>query len=144
MITRNPFTDLKSSDQANPSRFRFVTPDEASQVIKACPDAQWRLLFALSRYAGLRCPSEHLGLRWEDIDWGRGRITVRSPKTAHHPGGESRETPLFPELLPYLREVFEQAEPGTEFVITRYRNGRTNLRTQLLRIIKRAGLKPWP
>lgn len=33
---------------------------------------------------------------------------------------------------------------GTEFVITRYRGGNTNLRTQLLRIINRAGLKPWP
>ena len=52
--------------------------------------------------------------------------------------------PIFPELLPYLREVFEQAEPGTEYVITRYRERNCNLRTQLERIIKRAGLEPWP
>ena len=32
----------------------------------------------------------------------------------------------------------------TEFVITRYRDSNANLRTQLQRIIKRAGLKPWP
>ena len=31
-----------------------------------------------------------------------------------------------------------------EYVITRYRETRQNLRTQLCRIIKRAGLKPWP
>ncbi len=29
---------------------------------------QWRLIFALSRYGGLRCPSEHLALRWGHID----------------------------------------------------------------------------
>ena len=52
--------------------------------------------------------------------------------------------PLFPELRPYLEDVFEQAAPGAEYVITRYRNTNVNLRTQLLRIIKLAGLKPWP
>ena len=51
---------------------------------------------------------------------------------------------MFPELRPYLEEVWEQAEPGTEWVITRYRGDDTNLRTQLQKIIKRAGLTPWP
>ncbi len=61
---------------------------------------------------------EHLGLKWGDIDWDKGRMIVRSPKTAHHIGHDSRLVPLFPELLPYLREVFEQAEPGTEYAIS--------------------------
>lgn len=69
---------------------------------------------------------------------------MRSPKTAHHPGGESRVIPLFPELRPHLEAVFDQAEPGTEYVITRYRAANSNLRTQFLRIIKRAGEEPWP
>ncbi len=51
---------------------------------------------------------------------------------------------MFPELYPHLRDCFEQAEPGAEYVITRYRNTNANLRTQLQRIIKRAGLTPWP
>ena len=37
-----------------------------------------------------------------------------------------------------------QRPPGTEYLITRYRSGNANLRTQLERIIRRAGLKPWP
>ena len=49
-------------------------------MIDNCPDAQWRLLFALSRFGGLRCPSEHLGLRWGDVDWERKRIMVHSPR----------------------------------------------------------------
>jgi integrase len=113
-------------------------------VIAACPDAEWRLIFALSRYGGLRCPSEHLALRWGDIDWERNRMRVPSPKTEHHPGGESRIVPIYPELRPYLEEVWEQAKPGTEYVITRYRETNVNLRSRLLDIIWSAGIKEWP
>ena len=52
--------------------------------------------------------------------------------------------PIFPELYPYLQDAFDQAEPGETHLITRYRNTNANLRTQLLRIIKKAGLNPWP
>ena len=34
-------------------------------------------------------------------------------------------------------------EPGTVYFINRYRGGDVNLRTQLLRIIRKAGLQPW-
>ena len=37
-----------------------------------------------------------------------------------------------------------QADEGTEYVITRYRDANANLRTQLQRIIRKAGLTPWP
>ena len=89
-------------------------------------------------------PSEALQLRWGDIHWDQGRFTVTSSKTEHHEGHETRQVPIFPELLPHLREAFEQAEPGAEFCITRYRDQKVNLRTRLLWIIKRAGLQPWP
>jgi len=65
-------------------------------------------------------------------------------RNEHHIGGASRLVPLFPELLPYLREVFEEASPGDVYVITRYRASNCNLRTHLHHIIHRAGLKPWP
>ena len=55
--------------QANKAREFFVTHEMPTKVLEACPDAEWRLLFALSRFAGLRCPSEHLALRWADINW---------------------------------------------------------------------------
>ena len=144
LIPDNPFSDVKSAVRANRDRFHFVTTEDAEKVLAACPCAQWRLLFALGRYGGLRCPSEHLSLRWGDVDWEHDRMTVRSPKTEHHVGGESRVIPLFPELRPYLEECFDLAAPGTEYVITRYRDTNANLRTQLLRIIQRAGLQAWP
>ena len=156
LIAENPFGDMKGINvQSNRTRDYFVSRDEADAVLKACPDAQWQLLFALSRYGGLRCPSEHLGLRWGDVDWERGRITVRSPKTEHHEGKGERVMPLFPELRPYLQAVRDELESDPTFdpkanpisklpIITRYRDANANLRTQLYKIIRRAGLKPWP
>lgn len=145
LIVENPFADMKGVGvKANPSRLYFVKPDDAQRVLEACPDHEWRLLFALARYGGLRTPSESLGLRWQDIDWEHGRMTVRSPKTEHHDGKESREVPIFPELRPHLEAAWDAAEPGAVFVVTRYRDASQNLRTQLQRIIERAGVKPWP
>jgi hypothetical protein len=137
----------KDSRPPHRERFYFVTREETQKVIEACPDAEWRLIVALARYGGLRCPSEHFALRWRDIDWEHDKIRVASPKTEHHPGGESRVIPLFPELRPYLEEAFEQAKPGVEYVLgPHYRNDATNvnLRSRLLDIIWRAGLKEWP
>lgn len=140
----NPFEGMAATVRADKARMFFVTGDMAQKVIDACPDAQWRLLFALSRYGGLRCPSEHLALKWADVDWEHNRIRVPSPKTAHHEGGDCRIIPLFAELRPYLQQAFDDAEPGTEYVITRYRDAASNLRTQLSRIIRKAGLEVWP
>jgi len=101
-------------------------------------------MFALARFGGLRTPSETLRLRWSDIDWAGNRFTVHASKTEHHAGGGVRIVPLFPELLPHLRDAFEAADDETEYVVTRYRDAGVNLRTQLERIIKRAGLTAWP
>jgi len=144
IVTSNPFSGLKSSAKGNDKRLYFLSVQDAEKILEACPDAQWRLIFALARFGGLRTPSEMLLLRWTDVDWDRGRFTVHSPKTEHQSGGDSRVVPIFPELRPLLMQAFEEAEPGTEYVITRYRTTGVNLRTQLMRILARAGLKPWP
>ncbi len=155
LVGRNPFAKMKgTSVLMNRTRDYFVTREEAAAVLEACPDTQWRLLFALSRYGGLRCPSEHFALKWGDINWDRERITIRSPKTAHHGDGhEQRIMPLFPELKPYLEkakaEFLEDFDPKVERfseqpVITIACDTGKNFRTRLMRIIGRAGLKPWP
>ncbi len=144
LIPSSPFEDLNATIQENRERMYFVSTAEIETVLAACPDTQWELIVALSRYGGLRCPSEHLALTWADVDWERDRITVSSPKTEHHHGKAYRTIPLFAELKPILETAFEQAAPGTKHIITRYRDTNSNLRTQFLRIIRRAGLQPWP
>ncbi|HEY2837801.1 MAG TPA: site-specific integrase, partial [Pirellulales bacterium] len=151
LIGSNPFEDvtIKSS---MPDKSYFVTPAEIATVIEAAPDHHWRLIIALARWGGLRTPSETLSLRWQDIDWERSRINVQSPKTERFANKGSRVIPLFPELLPYLRDSFDAAEDGAVYVVNpRYRKGLQrdrgwrdcNLRNMMLLILKRAGVKPW-
>src|SRR6185312_13011966 len=104
----------------------------------------WRLIFSLARFAGLRCNSELLALRWVDVLWDKNRMVVHAPKTEHHADGGIRLVPIAPELLPYLERGFEEAGEGQEYVITRTRDTNKNLGALLMKIIKRAGIKPWP
>lgn len=129
--------------RGNKAQEFFITRDMAARVLETCPNPAWPL-FAVGRFGGLRCPSEHLWLRWEDINWAHGEMLVRSPKTERHEIRDSRWVPIFPELWPHLDAVWDQAEPAAEWVITRYRSTTQNLRTHLERIIRRAGLDPWP
>ena len=64
----NPLAQLKAGPQTNAARAVFVSREMIAKVIDAAPDAQWRLLIALSRFGGLRVPSEALALRWSDVD----------------------------------------------------------------------------
>jgi len=137
MIRENPFSDIVTPQQVNKERQAFISREDAERVIEQCPENEWKLIFALSRFAGLRCPSEHYGLRWGDIDWEKGRMMIESPKTGN------RWVPLFPELKPYLDWAYAIADPGL-YVISKAKRTSSNLRTQMTRIIKRAGLKPWP
>ncbi len=142
LVESNPFADLKAGSERNESRLEFVDRETIEQVIDAAPDAQWRLIIALARYGGIRTPSETLRLKWSDVDWEHNRFTVPSPKTERH-GKAYRVVPLFAELRPYLEEAFDEAAERSEYVITRYRGSNANLRTQLLRIIRKAGVEPW-
>ena len=144
LIPESPFADLRAGSQSNPDRAFYVSTEAIQAVLEACPDDQWRAIVALSRYAGLRCPSEIRLLRWGDVNWERSALTVRSPKTAGHEGGAVRLVPIAPELRPILQDLFDAAEPGTEAVVPRLHDPTTNLRTHFQRIITRAGFQPWP
>ena len=151
LVASNPFSGVSAVAVAPAERQVFVSRETTERLMAAC-DPTWRLIVGLARYGGLRCPSEVLSLRWEGVNWEAGRIVVDSPKTEHHRKGQ-RVIPLFPELETLLVEAFERTETGVVYVVPGdhrlaakgpegWRN--CNLRTQLLKIIRRAGLTPWP
>lgn len=144
LIASNPFAELRAGSQSNPDRAYYVTVESIQAILAACPDNQWRAVIALSRFAGLRCPSEVAALRWGDVNWERGRLMVRSPKTAGHEGHAVRVVPIAPELRPILQDLFDRAEVGVEAVVPRLRDPAMNLRTTFGKIIAKAGVKPWP
>jgi integrase len=138
ILEENPFEDLKLSGAVNRDRDAFIDRDKARWILNACPDADWKAIFSLSRFGGLRAPSEVLTLKWDDIDWDSGQIRIDSPKTG------LRTCPLFPELAEVLGNAYNESTRHHKYVVRQYRGAGKNLRTRLIRIVSDAGLKPWP
>jgi len=143
-IQANPFQEIPAGKESNMDRQFFVSSELAARVLEACPDRQWKTIFGLARIGGLRVPSEIIPLRWTDIDFDNKQFLVTSPKTEHHVNGENRWVPLFPELEELLREELQAPDRHPVFVIHLYRDSTQNLRTQFLRILRRAMVQPWP
>jgi len=143
IINKNPFRGQPVSVRANPERFFYVTQEMALKVLDACPDSQWRLIFALARWGGLRCPSEVLRLKWQDVDFERSRFLVHASKTEHHADGGNRIVPMFPELRPLFQDCFDQAPEGAVYCLDRYKGRWSNLGVHFARIVKMAGIEPW-
>jgi integrase len=142
MIAANPFAALKGGRMTNPERFHYVTADAIAKVMAACPDDEWRLLFALARFGMLRVPSETLALTWADVDLAGRRILVRSCKTERQ-GKPTRVIPLFPELLAPLMAVRASAGDSPTGHVFRHRRAK-NLHKNALRVIARAKVDAWP
>jgi len=69
LLSKNPFQskNLPVTVRANESKFFYVTPELAQRVLDAMPTIEWKLIFALCRYGGLRCPSEVVALKWTTL-----------------------------------------------------------------------------
>ena len=150
LIELNPFSDMRCNVTHDETSDFTVTPEIVSRCLAMAPDAEWRLIIALACYGGVRVPSEIFALKWSAINFERGRFTVKSPKTEHFVGKASRVCPVFPELRPYFEEALLAATDGTgridgsRFVVETHRLKSGNLATQFCRIIRKAGLEPWP
>jgi hypothetical protein len=104
-----------------------------------CPNDDWRLIFSLCRFQGLRCPSEVVSLKWSDVQWGENGkdvLIIRACKTPE------RRIPIFPETR--LLSAQEKAPSDQRYVIGGYRDSNSNLRTQFQRILTKAGIQSWP
>jgi integrase len=99
-------------------------------------------------------PSETLSLRWDDIDWEMNRMSIPEPTVEHHEGRGIRSCPIFPELRPILDEAFEIFGHKSEYVVAapQYRAAantamgwkNANLRSEMTRLLRRAGVSGWP
>lgn len=152
LIPANPFADLTLPNVLPADRRHYISPDDTCRILTAC-NPTWRIIVALARFGGLRCPSEVLSLKWEHVNFETKRMTVPSCKTEHHPGRAYRVCPIYAALRPFLDEAFELAAEGAEFVVPgNYRLAalkpggwvNSNLRTSFEKIVRRAGLQPWP
>ena len=63
LLSENAADGIKIGDETNDERKHYVDRATATAVIDNCPSMEWKLLFALSRYCGLRIPTEIQVLR---------------------------------------------------------------------------------
>jgi integrase len=144
LIAESPFATVRNGSQRNPDRQFYVDRATVEKIIAKATDPEWKAMIALARYAGVRVPSEPMALKWGDIDFEQGRLTIHAAKTAHHEGKGVRVIPLFPEVEKHLLTLLEQAEEGATHVFTRLRRPNANLRTTFTKLVTRAGFTPWP
>ena len=143
IISRNQFEGVRISAVSNNERRVFIARDTVNRVLDACPDWQWRTIFALARFGGLRCPSEVALLTWSDVHWDADRFTITSPKTKRY-GKGSRVVPLFPELRQYLDEAFAMAGEGEHWVVPMLAGkAKKTLARTFKKITRRAGVEDW-
>jgi len=152
IIAKNPFSKVHTAKSSLKSN-SFVSREVIDRIFRLAP-IRWKVIVALSRFGGLRTPSETLSIKWSQIDWERDRMLVPEPKVEHQEGRGLRTCPLFPELREILQEAFEIYGGQSEYVVDMptYRAAaqgkdgwqNANLRTQFLKLIAKAGLEPWP
>lgn len=75
------------------------------------------------------------------MDFDRGRVTVRSPKTERYEGHERRVVPITPRLMELLQARFDGCREGEDRLVTI--NGKGALIRPVRRIWARAGVEPW-
>ena len=152
LIGENPFQAVSAPNALPAEKRHYVSVADTERLLQEC-NPVWRAIVALARYGGLRCPNEVLSLRWEDINFATGRRTVTAHKTDGYESKGTRVVPLFPRLRAVLDEAWELAPAGAVYVVggdyrAKSLNGtvwnNVNLRTQFEKLVRRAGLKPWP
>jgi integrase len=112
-LDRSPAEGISLGSFVNKSNDRIISMEAYEQLLESCPDHRWRMIIALARIGGIRCPSELALLKWGDVDFDKQRLYITSPKTERHEGKEGRTIPLFPQL----RQELEKAELRTGNVI---------------------------
>jgi integrase len=152
VIAHNVVRDLARDDRPGAQRKtepRYLGTDELERLLAHMGDT-FRPVAATCAYAGLRL-SEALGLRWRDVDFGDGTLTVsaqlgtdgtRVPlKTA----ASAATVPLLPKLATELKahrsrvagQALARVQPDA-FVFTTSR-GRPHGRRNVLRAVHTAG-----
>jgi len=112
----NPVKSVKLLREAN-ARVRFLTGDEETRLLAECPE-NLRTLVIAAMHTGFR-RGELLSLRWNDVDFANGLVTVQASYTKN---GERRSVPMSRTLRGVL-ERLHQEQPDGEHVFRNEQGG---------------------
>lgn len=124
-IKRNPIRDLKKPKQEKKEP-AFLSPEDLDKLLQETekhgqtvedvagrsPDVQWLIdTIKIAVCTGLR-RGELVNLRWEDIDFEAGFLTVRNRAEFRSKSGHERRVPLAGDALKVLRRRHSELNPG--------------------------------
>ncbi len=85
----------------------ILSDEQYEGLLAACDDPMLQLYALTLGETGMRCESEALWLRWEDVDLDAGFLKVESGRDGHRTkSGKSRSIPVTPPLEKALRAHF--------------------------------------
>lgn len=136
VLRKNP-VDARGTALHDDARDRYVAPDEVDQLLRAIADPEFAAVVVLSRYAGLRVPSE-LAIRWADVGDTTFRVFARKTQ-------RWRSIPLFPAIAQRLATLPRTADVCLPGVVAR---GASFCGDRLASAYRDAGIpgpppKPW-
>lgn len=105
IVDTNPVsaTDAPEGDKREPV---LLTPKQYEDLLEACEEQPMLYLYVLVLgETGVRCDSEALWLRWEDVDLERGLLNIESVRKGRRTkSGKSRRVPMAPRLRQAFRD----------------------------------------
>lgn len=111
-IESNPVAKV-SKPSLPRGRTRFLDEDERDRLLQACQESSNSLLYTITVIAlstGMR-RNEILSLKWNDIDFVRGRLTLQETKN-----GDCRVVPLAGHALELVRELEDKRRVDSELL----------------------------
>lgn len=114
LVGANPFDRVKAKKVKKDRFVRMLSAAEFASILDACPSPQWRCMFALCRWAGLRA-GETRRVRWEDVRWDKGTLAVSATDAdeqvkAHDTKHRERHPPMVPELVAELQRCYDTTD----------------------------------
>lgn len=86
MLHQNPaqYVDLPRQKK---TEMKALSPEQAQRFLEEAVDSRWYAFFSLLLTTGMR-PGEALGLKWDDVDYKQGRVSIKRAMTR---GGQLEE-----------------------------------------------------
>lgn len=140
-LKENPMRHVKPLKIEDAKPVRFLTIEECNKFLKNTPPELYPAYFTFL-HTGMR-KAELENLMWNDVDFKRRKIFIR-PKENWHPKTGNREIPMGDSLLRVLTKLMQKREniSPDAYVLTfkNYGNSHNRLRTELIKIAKKAGI----
>lgn len=110
LIFQNPLVNWRPVRTNEPRKRRDLTPEEVSAILKAESNTEWRLLWLIYFYTGLR-KEAGAAFSWEWINWQLGTMDL---PVENNKSRRQHSIPLHPELITALRERHKETGSKAE------------------------------